>query len=411
MTGTQVSSMNQADLPGGSSAGDTATAPPSAAGSATARRIPAWHLPASVFAALLAGFVLTALVSDQPWRAWLALLTGALPEFHQGADGAWHVRHLVRFGSALEDGITLTFLGLAVALPFRARQFSLGADGQMFLGGLAAVSLSLALAGGPAWLVLPLALLAAGVAGGAWGLIPGWMKARFGASEIVTTLMLNLIAVQAYRLIITEWMRDPQAGFLATPVLPAALQFAPLIAGTNVSWMLLGVPLAALAAWALLMRTTLGLEWRTVGQAPAFAHRMGMPVARAVMLSMAAGGVFAGLAGAHIGHGLLKRLPVDLPAGLGLEGLVVALLARHEPRAIPMAAFLYAYLRAGAQAMERSSDVSREMVLVIQALIILFVVAQRLWPVDGPGAWLRRWMRRRSSPGSRPGSSRTEVRA
>ena len=261
---------------------------------------------------------------------------------------------------------------------------SLGADGQKFLGGLAAVSLSLALADAPPLLVLPLALLAAGLVGGAWGLVPGWMKARFGASEIVTTLMLNLIAVQLYRLVITEWLRDPDAGFLATPLLPPGLQFAPLIPGTNVSLMLLGVPLAAAAAWALVMRTSCGLEGRSVGESPAFARRMGMPVGRAVISAMAIGGVFAGLAGAHIGHGLLKRMPVDLPAGLGLEGLVVALLARHEPRAIPMAAFLYAYLRAGAQAMERSSDVSREMVLVIQALIILFVVSQRLWPATLP---------------------------
>jgi general nucleoside transport system permease protein len=336
-------------------------------------------LPLSIAAALIVGFLLTALVSDEPARAWLALLTGALPEFHQGEHG-WEVRRLVLFGAAIGDAITLALLGLAIALPLRARQFSLGADGQMFLGGLAAVATSLALASMPALVVLPASFMAAMLAGGAWGLLPGWMKARHGANEIVTTLMFNLIAVQLFRLVITEWMSDSQAGFIATPVLPSAASLDALIPRTHVSWMLLGVPLLAWAGHLLLSRTSAGYAIRAVGQAPAFARRMGLPVARTVMLSMALGGVFAGLAGLHISHALLHRLPVDLPAGLGYEGLVVALLARNEPRAIPMAALLYAYLRAGGQAMERSTDVPREMVLVLQALVILFVVSSRLWP-------------------------------
>lgn len=334
----------------------------------------------AVGAALLAGLLLITLVSDEPLRAWLALLTGALPELHRSPDGGWELRRLVRFGAAIEDAITLAFLGLAIAIPFRARQFSLGADGQMFLAALAATCTSLAWRDAPAALLLPAALAAALLTGLAWGLLPGWLKARFGASEIVTTLMLNVIAVALYQLLITRWLRDPQAGFLATPLLPAAAQLDALLPRTNVSLMLLAVPLAAWAAHALLMRSTLGYEIRTVGQAPAFARRMGLPVGRAVMLSMALGGLFAGLAGLHVSHALLKRLPVDLSPGLGFEGLVVALVARCEPRAIPLAALLYAYLRAGAQAMERSTDVPREMVLVIQALVILFVVSDQLLP-------------------------------
>lgn len=351
--------------------------------SASAAR-PAWHLPVAIAAALLVGFAITAVVSAEPVRAWLALLTGALPDIRFTEADGWQVRRLVRFGSVVEDAITLSFLGLAVALPFRARQFSLGADGQMFLAALAAAAVSLAV-GGPWFLVLPAALAAALLTGFAWGLVPGWLKARWGANEIVTTLMLNLIAVQLYRLAITQWLRDPTAGFLATPLLPDAALLPNLLARTNVTAMLFVVPLAVAGAWALLMRTTVGYEIRTVGEAPAFARQVGMPVARTVMLSMALGGLFAALAGLHVSNALLKRLPVDLTPGMGLEGLVVALLARNEPRNIPLAAFLYAYLRAGAQAMERTTDVSREVVMVIQAFIILFVVAERLLP-----AWLLR---------------------
>ena len=352
-------------------------------------------LPLSLAAALLVGFALTALVSDEPLRAWLALLTGPLPEFHLGTQG-WELRRVVLFGAAIEDAITLALLGLAIALPFRARQFTLGADGQMFLGALAAVATSLALAAWPAMVVLPASLLAAMLVGGAWGLLPGWMRVRHGASEIVTSLMLNLVAVQLFRLILSEWMSDPGAGFIATPLLPPAASLGALIPGTHVSAMLIAVPLLAWAAQAMLDRTSAGYALRAVGQAPDFARRMGLPVARTVMLSTALGGLFAGLAGLHVSHALLGRLPVDLPAGLGYEGLVVALLARNQPRAIPMAALLYAYLRAGGQAMERGTDVPREMVLVIQALIILFVVSERLWPRLAEA--LARWRSRRGAP-------------
>ncbi|QGZ42112.1 simple sugar transport system permease protein [Pseudoduganella flava] len=333
---------------------------------------------AAVAVALLAGLALIACVSREPLRAWLILLTGPLPELRADADG-WHWHRLVRFGTVLEDTVSLTFLGLAVLLPLRARQFALGADGQMFLGALAACAISLAV-GGPAWLVLPLACAAAMVAGALWGGVTGVLKLRWGANELVVSLMLNLIAVEFYRLAVLRWLRDPTAGFQATPALPDAATLAPLLANTNVTWMLLAAPLAAYATVVLLQRTTLGYEIRVTGSAPAFAAQFGLPVRRALLLSMMLGGAWAGLAGFHLGNALLKRLPVDLTPGLGLEGLLVALLARHEPRAIVGAALFYAWLRAGGQAMERSTDVSREIAIVIQALVILLVVARR-WPL------------------------------
>ena len=358
------------------------------------RGIERWQLPLAVLAALVVGFVITAMVSDEPWRAYLALTTGALPDIRWSDAHGWEVRRWVRFGSVIEDAITLTFLGLAVAIPFRARQFSLGADGQMFLSALAAAAVSLYV-GGPWFAALPAAFAAAVLTGFAWGLVPGVLKARFGANEIVTTLMLNLIAVQFSRLVITQALRDPAAGYLVTPVLPAAALLPGLLPRTNVTAMLFLVPLVVAAAALLLSRTTIGYEVRTVGVAPAFARQVGMPVGRAVVMSMALGGAFAAFAGLHVSNALLKRLPVDLSPGMGLEGLVVALLARNDPKAVPVAAFLYAYLRTGAQAMERTTDVSREVVLVIQAFIILFIVSERLLPTLVPRKFPR-WLGRRA---------------
>ncbi len=338
------------------------------------------QLVLAVAAAFTVGFVLLLATSREPVHAFVTLLTGALPRFDWQTGHGWQVHRMARFGAALEDGITLTFLGLAVAIPFRARQFSLGADGAMFLSALASVTVALKMQA-PWFVVGPTALAAAVATGFCWGALPAVLKVRYGASEIVTSLMLNVVAVEFYRLAISRWLNDPTAGFLVTPTLPSSLVLPSILAHTNVSAMLFMVPLSAAAAVLLLERTTVGYEIRVVGDAPTFARRAGLPVERAVVLSMAIGGAFAALAGVHVGHALLHRLPVDLNPGMGLDGLVVALLARNEPRSIPFAAFLYAYLRASALAMERTTDVSREVVLVIQAVMILFILAERLLPM------------------------------
>ncbi|MEE3625392.1 ABC transporter permease [Nitrospirillum sp. BR 11752] len=333
----------------------------------------------AVGAALALGFAVMACVSDQPWAAFRALLTGPLPSIERAADGRVAVHRLVRFGAWLQDATTLTLVGLAIAIPFRARQFSLGADGQLFMGALAAAAVSLGLGETPT--ALPLAFLAAAAAGAGWGLMAGLLKTRFEANEIVTTLMLNVVAVQVYRLAVGRVLNDPSAGFITTPPLPEAATLAPLIARTTVTAMVLVAPAAVATALFLLRRTTLGYEIDLAGANPWFAVRAGVPVARATTLAFALGGAFAGLAGFHVSNALLKRLPVDLTPGIGLEGIVVALLARGRVGALPLAALGYAYLRVGAQAMERATDVPREVVLVIQALIILFVVSDRLAPL------------------------------
>ncbi|MFZ6773914.1 ABC transporter permease [Undibacterium sp. SXout7W] len=341
------------------------------------------RLPVAIIFALAVGFVVTAIFSKEPVRAFIILITGALPDIQWSETSGWHIMRVVRFCSALEDAITLTFLGLAIAIPFRARQFSLGADGQMFLSALMATVVSLYLPG-PGFLVLPAAFCAAIFTGFLWGLLPGLLKARYQANEIVTTLMLNLIAIQFFRFVIAVYLRDPNAGFLASAVIPTATILPSLIPQTNLSAMIFMVPVVAAAAWWWLNRTTPGYEIRTVGEAPDFAKQAGMPVHRAIILSMATGGIFAAFAGIHISNALLKRLPVDMAPGLGFDGLVVALLARNDPKNIPLSAFFYAYLRTGAQAMERGSDVSREIVMLIQAFMILFIVADRLLPIAFP---------------------------
>ncbi|WP_371171530.1 ABC transporter permease [Aliiroseovarius sp. 2305UL8-7] len=334
---------------------------------------------------LLIGMIIILFISEEPTKVFDAILTGPLPSSTVLDDGTIRWRGMSRFGTFIEDSITLALVGLAVAIPFRARQFSLGADGQLFLGALASAAISIYVPL-PGAILIPLAFTAAVVVGFVWGWLPGIMKAKAGANEIVTTLMLNVIAIQFFIFVVFNIMIDRQAGFIVTPFFQASAILEPLIRRTNVTWMILVAPLVCLLAYVFLARSNKGYELRVIGQNPSFGRQMGMPVDRTVALSMAIGGAAAGIAGFHIANAILKRLPSDFPAGLGFEGIVVALLARNDPRLIIPAALFYGYLRAGAQVMERTTDVSREMVLVVQAIIILLTVSENLLP--RLGQWL-----------------------
>lgn len=332
-------------------------------------------------AALLLGFIVTLFVSDDPVGAYKAFLLGPLSKLN-------------RFGDWIEESITLAFLGLAVALVFKAEQFSLGQEGQLVLGALVsgAIALFVPL---PAYFRIPLALLAAMVVGFLWGLIPGYLKAYLDANEIVSTLMLNVLAVKFYEYLLTYYIKPPDAGYTASdtfspegslptffPPIPGLAELRQtFINQTNISIAIYLLIIATIVVYYLMFRTPFGYELRMVGANLKFARYGGINTKKAIMLAMAASGVLAGLAGAHLSMGIHRKLILNIHYGLGFEGIVVSILARNNPLAIPFTALAYGYLRAGADVMERSSDVSREMVLVIQGIIILLVSAERILPM------------------------------
>lgn len=340
---------------------------------------------AVILVALLIGFVITWFVSEEPVAAYSALLTGPFPRI--SFENGFEVRAINRFGNWIEESITLILLGLSVSIVFRARQFSLGADGQMLLGALAAGIVSLYLPA-PAYLHIPLAFAAAALTGFLWGWLPGLLKAYLQVDEIVSTLMLNVIALQFYDLLLIRWLRDPGAGFIGTVLFPDSAILPIVLPGTRITIAIFLALIAVVATWFLLTRTPLGYEIRLIGANLKFAEYGGVNTRRVIALSMAVSGILAGLTGAQLVQGLMKRLTINLAPGLGFEGIVVALLARNDPKGVLIAGLFYGYLRVGAQIMERSSDVTREVVLLIQAVIILLVTAERLLPlVQG---WRRR---------------------
>lgn len=283
-----------------------------------------------------------------------------------------------RWAVWIQDALTLILVGLAVAVVFRARQFSLGAEGQLYFGALVSGAICLAWGNIPPWLVVPIAILSAMTAGFLWGVIPGVLKAYLGANELVASLMLNVVAQRFYELVLTFQLKPADAGYIASDPFPAGNILFPLIPETQVSVAIFIVIAAVIATWLLISRTTLGYEIRMVGANRKFADYGGVDSRRVILLAMALSGLLAGLAGAHLAMGIHRTLILNISLGLAFEGVVVALLARNNPLVVPFTGLLYSYLRAGAQFMERDAGVSFEVVRIIQAVIILLITAEAL---------------------------------
>jgi simple sugar transport system permease protein len=281
-----------------------------------------------------------------------------------------------RWAVWIQDALTLIIIGLAIALVFRARQFSLGAEGQLYMGALLSGVIALAFGDLPIGLLLPVALAGAMTAGFLWGLIPGVLKAYLGANELVASLMLNVVATRFYELVLNHQLKPPDEGYVASANFTVSGQLPVIIDGTQVTVAVFLVIVAVVLVWILVSRTSLGYEIRMVGANEKFAAYGGINTRRTIMLSMAVSGLIAGLAGAHLSMGIYRQLLLNISVGLAFEGVVVSLLARNNPLVIPFTGLLYAYLRAGAQFMERDANVSFEVVRIIQAAIILLITAE-----------------------------------
>jgi simple sugar transport system permease protein len=296
----------------------------------------------------------------------------------------------------------LIFTGLAVALGFRAGLFNIGAEGQLFAGGLAAAYVGFSWTGLPAPIHLPLALLA-GFAGGAiWGFIPGFLKARTGAHEVITTIMLNFIALSLanYLLLNSLFRRPGRTDAISKPVAKGAQ--LPRLAGGSLR-IHAGIIVALLVAWGvywLLYRTTKGFEFRAVGSNPDAARTSGINVPRTYIVVMLLSGGLAGLAGANQLLGIQYSLAPGFSAGLGFDAIALALLGRAHPFGVVAAAFLIGLLRAGAIQMQVQTSIPVDIVGVLQALIIVFIAAPSLVRaiyrikarrVAGPQAFSKGW--------------------
>ena len=284
------------------------------------------------------------------------------------------------FGRTLTEATPLALGGLSVALAFRAGLFNIGAAGQLVIGATCAGYVGFAF-DLPAPIHLPLAVLAGFAGGAAWGSIAGVLKARTGAHEVITTIMLNYISYRVldYALRSQRFRPPGRADLISRPVHDSAR--LPIIDVGSVRFhagLFLALA-AAVAVWWLLERSTVGFRMRTVGANPFAARYAGMSVGAMYILAMLLAGGLAGLMGTV---NITGRPSFTLTSGyyafLGFDAIAVALLGRANPAGVLGAAFLFGVLRAGSTGMQANTDTPVDIIVVIQALIILFVAAPAL---------------------------------
>jgi ABC-type uncharacterized transport system permease subunit len=312
-----------------------------------------------------------------PVTAYLALFEGAFGSFDRTVD-------------TLVASTPLIFGGLSVGLAFRAGLFNIGAQGQFLLGALGAVWIGVTVRDQSPVVAIPLALLAAIVFGAAWGFIPGVLKAISGAHEVVTTIMLNYVAVSVIAWAVSGPLDQPgspspitaQVGNAALPV---------FIGREGHIGIILAIAAAALVGW-LLFRTTRGFEIRTVGANPDAARYAGMHPRLITVLTMSLAGMLAGLSGASVVLGVTKVMTASFGTTVGFDSIAVALLGRSNPVGIVLAALLFGALRAGSRLMQVQAGIPADLVDVVQATILLFLVAspvlRRIFRLRGAEAGL-----------------------
>lgn len=333
----------------------------------TSSRLAAWRAPALVAAAILVLTITTLAIGGfDTTRALTAMWNGAF-----GSSYALLSATLVR-------ATPLLFLGLGVGLAFRAGILNIGAEGQLLAGAAAATAAGLALARWPGFLALPLVLACGVVAGAAWAAIAAWLKLRFGVLEVISTLMLNFIASYLVSWLVRGPLQEPTHIYPQTSELAPTLHLPPLLAAHRVHVGLVCAMALAVGLWWMLTRTAFGFQVRAVGANTAAAQSAGGIVpAKTVAFVFLMSGALAGLGGASEVTGVTYALYEGLSPGYGYSAIAVALLARLNPLATVVTAVLFGALEAGAAAMQRDANVPSVLAQVVEAFIVLGVLAMQ----------------------------------
>lgn len=275
--------------------------------------------------------------------------------------------------------VPLLLMAYAFTIPFKARKFNIGGEGQLIVGAVCAAAVGIVLAELPGALLLPLVLLGGIVGGGLWALIAAWLLYRFHIHEILTTVLLNFVSFSVIDYVATEIWKDPAAGHPTTiPIgiggeLPLLVTRPPLHAG------LILALLVAMLVYLYTERSTAGYELLATGANPRAAQIHGINTRILFLLALVLGGAVAGLAGAIEVAGVHHRLIEGMQSNFLQLGLIIGLIAQGDHKAVPIVALFIAILEVGASAMQRTMMIPVEMVFIVEALILVFVLISRLF--------------------------------
>jgi simple sugar transport system permease protein len=329
----------------------------------------------ATLAALAVGAVMLFVLGANPLQAYGALWDGAF-----GSANA--------FAETLVKATPLLLVALGICISFRGDVINIGGEGQMIVGAILATWVGLTLTGLPGWLVITLAMVAGFIGGGVWGGIPGFLKAYFNVNEILSTVMMNAIAVQLMNFLLRGPMIDPSQAELASKIPQTARLLEtfrlPRWSPTRLHLGALIAVVLAVLVYILLWRTTLGYRIRAVGQNPHASRYAGINVKQHVVLALLLSGAFAGLAGTIQVYGVNYRMITDGSASgftgsAGFNGIVAALFGQLHPIWSIPASVLFGALLVGANSMQRVVQVPSALVIALNGLVVVFVVSSEIW--------------------------------
>lgn len=331
---------------------------------------------AAAVIAMITGAIIVSALGYNPVQVYGSLISGAFV-------GSFNL------GNTLAGAIPLILAGLGVALAFRAGLFNIGAEGQYWMGAIAATWCGIHFHTLPGWLHTLVCLVAAMLAGALWGgVIPGLAKAYLGAHEVITTMMLSYISILFVKYLIEGGPLQETGSTPQSPAVDAAAQLRQIMPPSELTTGIFIALLAAVVVWWLLQHTTMGFQLRAVGFNQRASRYAGIRVPLYTVLALGLSGVLAGLAGAVQLLGVDTRLYDSFSAQYGYTAIVVALLARNHPFGVILAAIFFSALSNGGQNMQQVSGVPASLTDVLTGLIVFFVATERLLPTIG--AWFRR---------------------
>ena len=318
----------------------------------------------SLVVALLIGAGILALTGHNPLVAYRALLGGAFS----------NARHI---GDMLEYAMVLCLCGLACDIGSRVGIFNVGGEGQLLLGAIFAAQIGVWMKGASPYLAIPCAALGAMAVGGFYAFIPGYLKVKQKVNEVITTIMLNTVAVFICQFLATGPWKNANKNIVAgTENLPADFWLTKLVPGSNLSTAIIAAAVMTFFVWYILQKTSKGYEMRLTGDNPRFAKYAGLKTDRIVLITMIVSGMMCGLVGMFRVYGAEHIYKSTVSNEYYFEGLMVAMIAQYQPVPTIIISLIFAILKIGAMGMETAAGVPKQLYLIIQTVVIFCMAAE-----------------------------------
>ena len=318
----------------------------------------------SIFASLIIGAFIMIVNGRNPMVGYTALIRGSFGSTYNIA-------------TTFAKTVPLVLTGLGTAIAFRSGMFNVGGEGQLYLGAFAAAYIGITFTGLPALVGIPLAIAAGAVVGGAYALIPAILKVRYKVDEVITTIMLNTVAILFTGYLVNHPFATTQGKMGATEIIAEQYQFSKLVRLSTLNTSIYYMAVIALFIYYIMEKTSFGYELKMTGQNRLFARYGGINDKKQMIISMLISGGLCGIAGAFEVLGVHYRFLQNISPEFAFDGMLIALIVKNNPIGIALMSIFFGALKTGSISMENATGIPSELVLVIQSIIILFIAGER----------------------------------